>query len=149
MWAAGGPPIADDGPIFPLNTSPGVLLGDLAAGATFYVRFDVTLGSGSYGELLNCDVAQTDAGTLSPCRSDFIATHDWGDLPDSYGTSLAANGPNHSPSGLVLGALWDYNVQGIPSANADGDDLAPAPLPSPDDEDGVNFNSPSAAWGAP
>ncbi len=144
---SGWTPITDD-PDFPLNTLPGVLLGDLAAGATFYVRFDVTLGGGSYGELLNCDVAQTDAGTLSPCRTDFVATRDWGDLPDSYGTSLAANGPSHSYSGLKLGVLWDYNAQGIPTASANGDDLAPALLATPDDEDGIDFNSPLAAWGA-
>ncbi len=146
---SGWTPIPDEGSgtPFPLdNTQPpppdGVLLGDLAAGATFYVRFDVTLGSGEYESLLNCDVASSDAGALSPCRSDLVATRDWGDLPDTYGTSAAADGPRHSWSSLKLGANWDRDMQGAPTAGADGDDA----LLAPDDEDGIAL-SPNANFG--
>ncbi len=129
-WTA----IADDGDGdgFPLDVSGGVLLGDLAAGATFYVRFDVTLGSGDYEEVNNCDVAFTDAGTLQSCITNFVASRDWGDLPDTYGTTRAADGPRHSFSGLILGDNYDYDAQGQPSNDATGDDLDL----TPNDEDG-------------
>ena len=64
-----------------------------------------------------------------------VATRDWGDLPDYLWHVAAQNGPRHSASSLKLGSLWDVEVQGQPSANADGDDLATS-----DDEDGVTRN---------
>jgi hypothetical protein len=62
------------------------------------------------------------------------ATRDWGDLPDSYGTSAAANGPRHSSSSLKLGTAWDLEAQGYPTVDAGGDDITL----TPDDEDGVS-----------
>ncbi len=110
----------------------GYTLGDLASGAYFYVRFDVLLGSAlDYDELLNCETTATAAGTFQRCADTFVATRDWGDLPDSYGTTRAANGPRHSPSALKLGALWDDDVQGRPSAAIDDDST------NLDDEDGI------------
>jgi uncharacterized repeat protein (TIGR01451 family) len=136
--------IPDDGSgtAFPLDVTGGVLLGNLNPGATFYVRFNVTLLTGDYEEISNCDTAYTDAGTFVRCVTTPVATRDWGDLPDSYGTSASANGPRHSNSGLKLGALFDIEAQGVPTTNADGDDLAQS-----DDEDGV-VRSPSGTWGA-
>ncbi len=60
-----------------------------------------------------------------------IAPVDFGDAPDSYGTTFAAGGPNHRVvPGFSLGATEDSEADGQPSANADGDGA---------DEDGVTF----------
>ena len=72
----------------------------------------------------------------------FVTVYDLGDLPDSsiggtpnYATTLADSGPIHEfVQDFRLGATWDNEVDGQPSANADGDDTA-----STDDEDGVTF----------
>ena len=65
---------------------------------------------------------------------------DFGDLPDSgpgagpgnYETTLANGGPYHNIiTGLKIGATEDAEADGVPSATANGDDLA-----SSDDEDG-------------
>ena len=75
---------------------------------------------------------------------------DWGDAPDSYGTAAnaARNGANHRiiPQ-LFLGATVDDETSGQPSANADGDDLAPAE--GPDDEDGATAANFALAEGMP
>ncbi|WP_161794270.1 DUF6923 family protein, partial [Demequina sediminicola] len=70
---------------------------------------------------------------------------DFGDLPDQYGTELNADGARHgivdydSNAGyapLMLGfeGGLDTETDGVPSAGADGDDIAG---PAADDEDGV------------
>jgi hypothetical protein len=64
---------------------------------------------------------------------------DFGDLPNSYGTLLANNGPRHTiVSGLGLGAAIDAEADGQPNASATGDDING----TPDDEDGVTFLTP-------
>lgn len=73
------------------------------------------------------------------------AAIDWGDAPASYGTLKANNGPSHGLlPGFFLGDASDTTVphiddeaNGIPSADADGDDLN-----NFDDEDGVSFLTP-------
>ncbi len=56
-------------------------------------------------------------------------TVDFGDAPDTYGTTLAANGPYHRvTAGFSLGATEDSEVDGQPSVGATGDGA---------DEDGV------------
>jgi hypothetical protein len=60
---------------------------------------------------------------------------DFGDAPDTYGTTLAANGARHTIAGPWLGDTSDYpdaEADGQPTANAQGDDNAGF-----DDEDGV------------
>lgn len=66
------------------------------------------------------------------------AQTDWGDAPNSYGTTLVANGPRHTISPLLrLGADVDAEANGVPSL-ATADDAAGV-----DDEDGVQiFESP-------
>jgi hypothetical protein len=67
---------------------------------------------------------------------------DYGDAPDSYGTTNAANGARHVISVgqtaatplLGLGAVVDAEANGAPSIGANGDDGAGV-----DDEDGVTF----------
>ncbi len=58
---------------------------------------------------------------------------DLGDLPDSYGTTLASNGPRHSIGALYLGSLIDAEANGQPSTDAGGDDMATS-----GDEDGTD-----------
>ncbi|WP_426247228.1 GEVED domain-containing protein [Nocardioides sp. LHG3406-4] len=61
---------------------------------------------------------------------------DFGDAPNSYGTSLATNGPRHRITpGLFLGSEIDFDPNGQPGPGADGDDIDRIA-----DEDGVEFN---------
>ncbi|HKI05605.1 MAG TPA: GEVED domain-containing protein, partial [Thermoanaerobaculia bacterium] len=58
-----------------------------------------------------------------------IGNVDFGDAPDTYGTTLGAGGPNHRMvPGFSLGATEDTEAAGQPSPGADGDGA---------DEDGV------------
>ncbi len=76
----------------------------------------------------------------------FIQPVDLGDLPDSYGTVIASNGPVHPViNALRLGATVDTEVDGQPSVGADGDDSNG----SPDDEDGVTVADLTQYVGAP
>lgn len=60
------------------------------------------------------------------------ADNDWGDLPETYGTTAAANGPRHfAVPGFQLGAAIDGEVNGIPTPNASGEGLVG------DNDDGV------------
>jgi hypothetical protein len=78
---------------------------------------------------------------------------DYGDLPDSYATLLASNGPRHVMSqNLFLGACVDNDDDGQPGATAIGDDTGVAGpttpttygtcTPANDDEDGVTLVTP-------
>jgi len=59
--------------------------------------------------------------------------YDFGDAPDQlYHTTLANNGAYHTLSYVTIGETIDSEDDGIPSINADGDDLSQS-----DDEDGV------------
>ena len=138
-------PIADDdeGDGFPLDASGGVLLGNLAVGSTYYVHFKIELLPGDYEVITNCEQTYTDAGDLENCAVNPVATHDWGDLPDSYGTTAATDGPRHSDSGLKLGSYWDLEAQGQPTLGlANGDDIDG----TPDDEDGVQIVGNTDLW---
>ncbi len=77
---------------------------------------------------------------------------DYGDAPESYGTTLASNGARHLLSVgqsaaaplLKLGFVVDTEPDGQPSDGADGDDFnrdfgGPVP-PNADDEDGIFIN---------
>ncbi|HSU83917.1 MAG TPA: IPTL-CTERM sorting domain-containing protein, partial [Thermoanaerobaculia bacterium] len=60
-----------------------------------------------------------------------VGAVDFGDAPDSYGTLLASNGPNHrAVAGFSLGATEDTETDGQPNAAANGDGA---------DEDGVTL----------
>jgi uncharacterized repeat protein (TIGR01451 family) len=60
-----------------------------------------------------------------------VGAVDFGDAPDSYGTLLASNGPNHrAVAGFSLGPTEDSETDGQPNAAANGDGA---------DEDGVFF----------
>lgn len=64
-----------------------------------------------------------------------VATDDWGDAPDpTYPTLAASGGAQHGLSGLFLGATFDVDEDGQPTASADGDDVDGS-----DDDDGVTL----------
>lgn len=71
---------------------------------------------------------------------------DWGDAPAPYPTARSANGASHGVlAGLRIGANWDAELDGRPSAAADGDDLnGPLGVTGSviNDEDGVTLLSP-------
>ncbi|WP_182865003.1 Ig-like domain-containing protein [Rhodopirellula sp. JC639] len=72
-----------------------------------------------------------------------LPSRDYGDAPDSYQTTVAAGGPSHGiTAGLGLGVEVDRETNGIPTANALGDDLN-----NIDDEDGVQLLSPLGPGG--
>lgn len=58
---------------------------------------------------------------------------DFGDLPDTYGTTLASNGARHTATGPTLGATRDTEADGVPTVGATGDGA---------DEDGVTASGP-------
>lgn len=60
-------------------------------------------------------------------------TFDFGDAPDSYGTTLAKDGARSLAVGIHLGATRDTEPDGQPTADATGDGA---------DEDGVTFLTP-------
>ncbi|TWT97457.1 Ig-like domain-containing protein [Neorhodopirellula pilleata] len=72
-----------------------------------------------------------------------LPSRDFGDAPDSYRTTVAANGPSHGiSSGLRIGASVDREIDGAPSADATGDDQINTALGQIDDEDGVILTRP-------
>jgi hypothetical protein len=65
-------------------------------------------------------------------------SRDFGDAPDTYGTTLAAGGANHGiTDGLRIGDLVDPEIDGQPDSTASGDDTTDL-----DDESGVRLLSP-------
>lgn len=78
-----------------------------------------------------------------------VEDSDFGDAPDTYGTSIATSGPLHgldAMTGLYLGACVDAEVDGQPSLGADGDDTGVGisdlgTCAGNDDEDGVVFDT--------
>ena len=78
-----------------------------------------------------CAFAPVDAGTA--------LNIDFGDAPDSYGTSLARNGARHAISGGIhFGATVDGEAQAFLSPNSDD-------ATDTDDEDGILFISTTGA----
>lgn len=129
-----------------------------AFGATYADSDGFIYGSdNASGEIYRVNVA-TGAGTLfaqgpsssandgARCATSPI-TLDFGDAPESYSTTLGANGPRHTLLGynaatrkasLMLGANVDVESDGGPTAGADGDDVAGASgADGVDDEDSV------------
>ncbi len=73
-----------------------------------------------------------------------IAAVDYGDAPDSYSTLRGSGGARHmiDTSGPYLGQEVDHDVDGSPTAGADGDDTVNLTTGDvSDDEDGVTFSN--------
>ena len=67
----------------------------------------------------------------------FDPPRDYGDAPDSYGTTAASAGASHTlPTTSYLGSSVDYDDDGLPGSAADGDDTN-----GDDDEDGITFTT--------
>lgn len=95
------------------------------------------------GQTYHVKIAVADAGDLLWDSAAFIqplfststfSGFDYADAPNSYATLTTSGGPNHGIDNTIyMGAVVpDNEITGIPSVNADGDDLN-----STDDEDGV------------
>ncbi|MCK5738476.1 hypothetical protein KAH55_04815, partial [bacterium] len=99
-------------------------------------------GSPYHMILVQLDGAPTGSKDLQMAAAVIEVTdYDFGDAPDSYGTSLAANGANHLiAADFWLGASIDPEPDGFPTIGATGDDLNGS-----DDEDGVTFPVPLVA----
>lgn len=85
------------------------------------------------------------AGTAFPVNFgvENTAVLDFGDLPSRYAaTLLAEDGARHSKGAFFLGARIDTELNGQPTADADGDDLAGAA-----DEDGIVMGALPAGGG--
>lgn len=75
---------------------------------------------------------------------------DYGDAPDSYGTTAASNGARHEIDfSIFLGACVDTEADAGMPLDANGDDVTPGVADGTcvggDDEDGVVFDTPLAA----
>ena len=88
-------------------------------------RLETSGGEGSF--------LVTYSGDNAVLLSDFVivaTAYDFGDAPVSYGTLAANDGARHIAVGPQLGASRDAELNGVPSAGADGDGI---------DEDGAMF----------
>lgn len=112
-----------------------------AFSATSYVTVgaDATVGgTGCTGAVNNFVIG--DNGAASFVAGDSVSLIDFGDAPDSYGTTLANNGARHNLEGsaVYLGASVDADTQANVSPDSDDSTLD-------DDEDGVVFITDIAA----
>jgi hypothetical protein len=83
-----------------------------------------------------CDLDTTTNGYTSSQAGVIVVKPvplDYGDTPSTYPTLFADNGARHVESKIFLGAHLDMELDGQPSAGADGDDLDA----DGDDEDGI------------
>ncbi len=127
-----------DGPVQQGSNTFNVAVPAGAKNGDTYARFRVSndvipgaTGIGAAGEVEDYRIRIDDG--VPPVTQD-----DFGDAPDSYGTTLAGKGARHQfQSKLILGEAWDSENDGQPSPNADKDDENPKAV---DDEDGVEFS---------
>jgi hypothetical protein len=77
-----------------------------------------------------CQGAMSRGLKFERLESRMLLAADFGDAPAPYPTLLVDNGPSHEAVGPQLGALRDAEVDGQPSAAADGDG---------GDDDGIAF----------
>jgi uncharacterized repeat protein (TIGR01451 family) len=97
-----------------------------ASGGTSYMRFRLS-SAGGLGPAGDAPDGEVEDYAVT------IQTVDFGDAPNTYGTTFGANGARHVVvPGFSLGATIDSETDGQPSAAANGDGA---------DEDGVSFTS--------
>ncbi|NGO40135.1 HYR domain-containing protein [Limisphaera ngatamarikiensis] len=78
-------------------------------------------------------------GEVEDYRVNIEQRLDFGDAPAPYPTLLRDDGARHVWSEFYMGSTVDIELDGQPTADADGDDMNPSS--GPDDEDGVVFTS--------
>jgi hypothetical protein len=101
----------------------------------YEMNFDVSVCS---GEPIQIDVISAHNSPSKDGDEDVpIPAYDFGDAPDSYGTSLAMGGPHHELllGAPYLGSIVDPEGDAVPDGSAATDDF----LDSLDDEDGIKF----------
>ncbi|HYW78151.1 MAG TPA: GEVED domain-containing protein, partial [Thermoguttaceae bacterium] len=108
---------------------------EVALGATFArFRFSSMGGLDTTGYAADGEVEDYRLNIMAGVR-------DYGDAPAGYPTLLADDGPRHVIlPGFHLGSTIDFDADGQPSAQADGDDQDKL-----DDEDGITFSGPLMA----
>ncbi len=89
------------------------------------------------GDPAGFDAASQDDEACAPVN--VVSIFDYGDAPDTYGTSSATTNDGGAARheiipGLTLGAIVDDETDGVPGAEANGDETAG----SPPDEDGYD-----------
>lgn len=111
-------------------------------GARF--RFSTTAGLGATDP-----VAGAPDGEVEDYQVQVLGIYDWADNPDTYGTSAAANGPNHRLDPAfprTLGTCVDTETDAVAPLNGNGDDLGVGNNGcAGDDEDGVDIGGPLVA----
>jgi hypothetical protein len=123
-----------------LNLPGQILSGDRVDFTIPFSSFTTGGGNGatfsSVGAVVLTVDARVNAGTdVTLDLLELDAVQEFGDLPDTYGTTLGNNGARHVIlTGLRLGANIDAETNGFPSTGADGDNVNQSP---PNDEDGV------------
>jgi streptogramin lyase len=95
---------------------------------TTYARVRVCPSNGE----CNSPTGEALGGEVEDYQVTIIDPADFGDAPDSFGTTLASDGARHTTSTIFLGASVDAEPDGLPGTDADGDDTD-----GTDDEDGV------------
>ena len=121
------------------NLPGGILSGSRVDFTIPFASFTTGGGTGANFNSAGAIVLIVDA-TASPGADvtldlvELDSTQDFGDLPNTYGTSLPGGARHSILTGLRLGGSIDAEANGNPSADASGDDNNQAP---PDDEDGV------------
>lgn len=113
----------------PAGATPGASYARFRLGGTV-VAAPVPFGPGGIGEVEDYAI-RIDQGVGGDL--------DFGDAPDTFGTTLAVNGARHTavPQAIRLGNRVDGEPDGQPSPGADKDDANGV-----DDEDGVTFLTP-------
>ncbi len=122
--------------------SPGESMTCTASGTAITGQY-TNIGIASATHPVVGPIVATDPSNYFGQGTDF----DFGDAPDSYGTSFASNGARHSLDPAVfLGACVDAELDALVSPAADGDDTNAGTTTNGtcatpgDDEDGVVFN---------
>ena len=121
--SAAGATITDNGDgTFGYDPSTSVTIQALAAGETYEDTFTYTLEDGNGAQSVGT-VTVTITGE---------ADLDYGDAPETYPTLLADDGARHVATGPTLGTARDTELDGQPTALANGDDTNGTA-----DEDGI------------
>lgn len=138
VGAAGYPLAYSQIPTFPKGAWQ-----EVEQGGYHTVQVREAYSAGTYPTHFGTDFSGTWAGTTRTLvfrlPSSAAKNLDFGDAPDSYGTTAAASGASHVTglSPVFLGGGVDFESDGQPSVNADGDGL---------DEEGILFPS-IMQWG--
>lgn len=131
-------PISDSGgTAFPLDEGGIGNLSDLLVGTAHEVSFEVVIDASFACPRTIVNQALVAANEDITARVETqLQCEDFGDAPESYGTTRSANGASNILGDVRLGHTVDGEATGQPTSAADGDDTLDA---DGDDENGVNI----------